>query len=284
MDGILLANKPKGPTSHDIIFDIRRKFGIKKTGHTGTLDPLAEGLMIILVGQATKISPYMHFSKEYEIGVLFGKSTETDDLEGTQVRECPVPKRLKEKAAEILPEFTGVLRQTPPVFSAVKKDGKKLYNLARRGKEVNAEPRSVEIFNIDITGVEGNTVFLRVHASAGTYMRSIARDMGERLGSCAVLSQIKRTRIGGFCLKDAKRPEELTDIKENLISIDSALYNMPGIEINENDEKKIRNGMSVALPLPGNSNIVKLVRNGKVIAIGEVKGAEILVKRGIELF
>ncbi|MFP4467266.1 MAG: tRNA pseudouridine(55) synthase TruB [Candidatus Goldiibacteriota bacterium] len=282
MDGILLVNKPKGPTSHDIIFDIRKKFGIKKTGHTGTLDPMAEGLMIILIGRATKISPYMHFSKEYEIGVLFGRSTETDDSEGRQIKECPVPEHLDEKVSEILPGFTGEIMQVPPDFSAVKKDGKKLYTLARRGKKISADPRPVKITNISIIALKGDTVFLKVNASAGTYMRSLARDMGKQLGSCAMLSHIKRTKIGVFCLENAKYPDELTDIKKDLISINDALYDMPGINIDENDEKRLKNGMPINSPGGENPDTVKLVRNGKVIAIGRTGSGIISVKRGIE--
>jgi tRNA pseudouridine55 synthase len=281
MDGIILLNKEKGPTSFDIINRLKRTFKIAKIGHGGTLDPAGEGLLIALIGNATKISDYLPDDKEYEIEVLFGRATNTEDLEGEVIEEKPVPENLEKLVKEAIPSFLGEITQIPPAFSAIKKDGKKLYELARAGKEVHPEPRQITINSIDILSVNGDTVKLKVVCATGTYMRSLARDIGAKIGTCAVLASLKRTRIGEFMLKDAVYTGELKTLEEKLIPVMNALYDMPAVILNSGMLEKVKNGMQVNHSLKMLSGLCKMVYGNDVVAIGQIFGGVVKVKRGI---
>jgi tRNA pseudouridine55 synthase len=281
MDGIVLIDKEKGPTSFDIVNTIKHRFKISKIGHGGTLDPAGEGLLIVILGKATKISDYLPDDKEYEIEAMFGKRTDTEDLEGEVVEEKPVPENLETKIREVIPSFLGDTMQIPPAYSAIKKDGKKLYELARAGKEVNPEPRKIFIKSIDIVSVEANIAKLKVVCATGTYMRSLVRDIGEKTGSCAVLSALKRTRIGTFSIKDAFKLGALDSLEGKVIPIVNALYDMPVVILNSGMLEKVKNGMTVNHSLKMLSGLVKMVFGNDVVAIGEVFGGVVKVKRGI---
>jgi tRNA pseudouridine55 synthase len=281
MDGILLLNKEKGPTSFDTIEKIKYKFKIAKIGHGGTLDPSGEGLLIALLGKATKISDYLPDDKEYDIEVTFGKRTDTDDLEGAIVEEKPVPDGLEAKIREAIPSFLGEIMQVPPAYSAIKKDGKKLYELARAGKEVNPEPRKVTIKSIEVLSIAGNLARLKVVCITGTYMRSLARDLGEKIGSCAVLSALKRTRIGNFSVNDAYTVDSLDSLEGRVITIMNALYDLPAVLLNSGMYEKVKNGMQVNHSLKMLSGKCKMVYGNDVVAIGEIYGGVVKVKRGI---
>lgn len=281
MDGIVLLNKEKGPTSFDIINRLKHKFKISKIGHGGTLDPAGEGLLIALLGKATKISDYLPNDKEYEIEAMFGKRTDTEDLEGEVVEEKPVPDNLEAKIKEVIPSFLGETMQIPPAYSAIKKDGKKLYELARAGKEVNPEPRKIFIKSIDIVSVESNIAKFKVVCRTGTYMRSLVRDIGEKTGSCAVLSALKRTRIGTLLLKDAYRVDSLESLEGKIVPIVNALYDMPVVILNSGMMEKVKNGMQVNHSLKMLSGLCKMVYGNDVVAIGEIFGGVVKVKRGI---
>ncbi|HRU38324.1 MAG TPA: tRNA pseudouridine(55) synthase TruB [Candidatus Goldiibacteriota bacterium] len=281
MDGILLISKEKGPTSFDTIEQLKRKFKLKKIGHAGTLDPMAEGLLIALVGKATKLSDYMPDEKVYEIEVLFGKRTNTDDLEGETVEEKPVPDGLEALIKQAIPSFTGVISQVPPAFSAIKKDGKKLYELARAGVEVKPEPRQVTINSISLISVSGNTAKLSVSCMTGTYMRSLARDLGEKAGSCGVLAGLKRTSIGKFSVNEAQKASEIDDIQKALVPVMNALYDLPPVILNQNMLEKVKNGMQVNHSLRQISGLCKMVHGNDVVAIGQIFGGVVKVKRGL---
>ena len=281
MDGILLINKEQGPTSFGAIEQVKRKFSIAKIGHSGTLDPLAKGLLLTLIGKATKIAEYMPDDKEYELEITFGRATNTDDAEGETVNEKPVPQNLEELVVAALPSFTGEITQIPPKFAAIKKDGKKLYELARAGKEVNPEPRTVNVHSIKYTGISGNKVYLTIACGSGTYMRSIARDLGEKAGSCAFLSDLTRTKIGPFTLAQGHKIGEMETLEGNLISMNDALYDMPFIMLSDVNYGRIKNGMPVDNTLPFKSGVVKLLYENEVAAIGQIKYGKVYVKRGI---
>ncbi len=281
MDGILLINKEKGPTSFGAIEQVKRKFKLKKVGHSGTLDPLATGLLMIMIGKATKISDYLPSNKEYEMEVTFGRSTNTDDAEGETLKEAPVPENLEEKIKGLLPEFTGEITQIPPKFSAIKKDGQKLYDLARAGKEVNPEPRQVTVHSIEIMGCSGDKATLRVACSSGTYMRSIARDMGEKLGSAAYLSALVRTKIGEFTLKQSHMTASLDTLEGNLVSMREALYAIPEMVLSDENFGKVKNGMTIDNMTSTKAGFIKLIHENKLIAIGQAKYGKVYVKRGI---
>jgi tRNA pseudouridine55 synthase len=281
MDGILLVNKEKGPTSFGVIEQIKRRFKVEKIGHSGTLDPLATGLLMVLVGKATKINEYLPDNKVYEMEITFGKSTNTDDAEGEVIKESAVPDGIEELVKTALPFFTGDITQIPPKFSAIKKDGVKLYELARAGKEVNPEPRQVKIDSIELISSGQDKVNLRVACGSGTYMRSLARDLGEKIGSCAFLSGLVRTKIGEFSITQSHKIGEIEDLNNALIPITSALINIPSLALNQENYGRIKNGMTIDSTLPYKSGYCLLTYENQAAAIGQIKYGKIYVKRGI---
>ena len=215
-DGILLINKPSGPTSHDVVNIVRRKFKTKKVGHLGTLDPLATGLLIVAIGKATKTAQtIVKDVKEYEFKLKLGISTETDDLAGKTVFEKELPSNCIDKLKSILPKFIGSINQIPPNYSAIKKNGKKLYELARQGIEVKPDPRPVEIFNIDILEINLPSISMRMSCSSGTYVRSVCRDIGLDLGCGGVANDINRTKIGEYILSNAITLDKILSLDFN---------------------------------------------------------------------
>lgn len=203
-EGILLVDKPKGITSHDVVDRVRHKLHMKRIGHAGTLDPMATGLVIILVGKATKASQFlMGLDKVYEGSILLGKSTNTHDAEGTVTQERPVPEMTEEQVVALLKTFEGDQYQTPPMFSAIKVKGVPLYKMARKGEEIDREPRFIRISSIEVLGCELPKVRFRLRCSKGTYVRTIAHDIGQKLGCGAHLSALRRTASGALRIEQA---------------------------------------------------------------------------------
>ncbi len=281
MDGILLINKKKGVTSFDVVEKLKDKFKINKIGHSGTLDPLGKGLLIILLNNATKINNYISYPKEYLIEIKFGISTDTDDMEGKIIKEAPVPENLKEKIIEVLPQFTGEIMQVPPRYSAIKKDGEKLYELARAGIDFKVEPKKVNINNINLINATDTTATLIITCSTGTYMRSLARDIGEKIGSAGVLSDLTRTKIGKFKVEESYKLSEILNLEDKIISIRDALYEMPEIKLNEKQYEIIKHGNPITLDDCFINGIVKLIYNEEVVAIASIWGGIVKVKRNI---
>jgi tRNA pseudouridine55 synthase len=211
MDGIILINKPKGPSSFRIVSEVRKLIGGGKVGHGGTLDPLATGVLVLLIGKATKQSASMLTSdKEYTAKIRLGVTTDTFDAEGTVLREEEVPEFSREEVEMILSSFQGEISQIPPPHSALKQRGRKLYELARKGIKVEPKPRMVKIYGIKLVDYHLPWLTLEVECSKGTYIRALARDIGERLCCGAHLAELTRTRVAGFRLDDCISPEELT--------------------------------------------------------------------------
>ncbi len=214
---VLLIDKPLTWTSFDVVRKIRSAIRIKKVGHAGTLDPLATGLLIVCTGKFTKkINEYMAQEKEYTGSFTIGATTETYDLESLPGNFKDYSGVTEEQLRDTAKQFCGVIQQVPPAHSAIKKDGKRVYELARKGVEVKLEPRTVEIRSFDITGVELPVVHFRVVCSTGTYIRSLAQDFGQALGCGAYLSSLCRTRIGSFLLSDAMSIDEFMQMKQDL--------------------------------------------------------------------
>src|SRR3954470_21168722 len=204
LDGAILIDKPAGPTSHDVVDAIRRKFGIKKVGHCGTLDPNATGLLIIVLGRGTKLSErLMSDDKVYEGTMKFGESTDSYDSDGELTGSLPVPPITVDELNELAASFVGDLMQIPPMVSAVKKQGVPLYKLARKGIEVEREPRLVHIYNFRFTGYEEPLGHFRLACTKGTYVRSIAHELGQKIGCGAHLSALRRVSSGKFEVTDA---------------------------------------------------------------------------------
>lgn len=210
LDGAILIDKPSGSTSHDVVDAIRRQFGIKKVGHCGTLDPNATGLLIIVVGRGTKLSEkLMSDDKVYEGTIKFGEATDSYDSDGELTSSLPVPPLTVEELNEACEEFVGDIMQTPPMVSAIKKDGVPLYKLARKGIEVPREPRLVHIYNFRFLKYEEPLGDFRLVCTKGTYVRSVAHDLGQKLGCGAHVAKLRRTVSGKFDVADAKPLDEI---------------------------------------------------------------------------
>ena len=210
LDGAVLIDKPAGPTSHDIVDLIRAQFRIKKVGHCGTLDPNATGLLIIVLGRGTKLSErLMSDDKVYEGIIKFGESTSTHDADGELLASLPVPPLTLDELNEAAAEFIGDQMQTPPMVSAVKKDGVPLYKLARKGIEIPREPRLIHIYNFRFNSYDEPNGAFRLACTKGTYVRSIAHDLGQKLGCGAHLSALRRVTSGKFEVAEAKRLDDV---------------------------------------------------------------------------
>jgi tRNA pseudouridine55 synthase len=211
LDGVLLVNKPRGITSHDVIAKLRYLLGIKKIGHVGTLDPMATGLLIVLIGRTTKISQYLiDLSKSYEGTMKLGISTDSHDMEGRILENHDVEGISLEGLKNLAGEFLGDQYQVPPMFSAKKVNGQKLYKLARKGKTIDREPRFIHISTFEIADLRDDEVDFSVHCSKGTYVRTLVNDFGERLKCGAHLNRLCRTKIGDFSINDALTMEEIS--------------------------------------------------------------------------
>ena len=215
LDGALLVDKPAGPTSHDVVDAIRRRFGVKKVGHCGTLDPNATGLLIIVLGRATKLSEkLMSSDKVYEGSMKFGESTASYDAEGELVKSLPVPPLTVEQLNEAVVSFQGDQMQMPPMVSAIKKDGVPLYKLARKGIEVERTPRLIRIYSYRFTRYEEPIADFRVACTKGTYVRSLAHDLGEKIGCGAHLATLRRLISGQFDVANALPLKEILNLSE----------------------------------------------------------------------
>ncbi|MDD5449740.1 MAG: tRNA pseudouridine(55) synthase TruB [Candidatus Omnitrophica bacterium] len=214
MDGILIVDKPQRMTSHDVVDFIRRKFKIKKVGHAGTLDPMATGVLVVLLGRATKLSSVlMNTDKEYEVIMSLGKRTDTGDADGRIIADNGDYSGVtKERLEEAMKKFTGRIAQTPPMMSAIKHKGKKLYELARKGIEVERQPRPIIIKELTLAWFKAPDAMLNVKCSKGTYVRVLCDDIGLDLGCGGFVSRIKRLRSGEFSIKDAVSLEDLKNM------------------------------------------------------------------------
>src|SRR5271154_5756635 len=216
LDGAILIDKPAGPTSHDVVDAIRREFRLKKVGHCGTLDPNATGLLIIVLGRGTKLSEkLMSSDKVYEGTIKFGESTDSYDAAGGLTGSLPVPPTTVEELNELAKSFVGDQMQMPPMVSAIKKDGVPLYKLARKGIEVVREPRLIHIYNFKFTNYSEPLGEFGVACTKGTYVRSIAHDLGQKLGCGAHLATLRRSVSGKFDVADAKPLDEILKLSSN---------------------------------------------------------------------
>ncbi|VAX36054.1 tRNA pseudouridine(55) synthase [hydrothermal vent metagenome] len=210
--GILLIDKPSGITSHDVVDVVRKKFQMKRIGHAGTLDPLATGLLIILVGKSTKLfDKFVGFDKAYRATLILGTATDSADTEGKIIEKCSFTHVTQEQVFEVFKKFIGVIEQVPPMVSAVKHKGKKLYELARKGITVERKARTITIERLEIKRFKSPEVEFILECSKGTYVRQIAEDVGKVLGCGACISQIERTKVGVFTLEEAIKLEEINE-------------------------------------------------------------------------
>lgn len=248
MNGLILLDKPEGFTSFKAAAVLRRIYGTKRVGHTGTLDPMATGVLPILIGRATRLCSYvLEADKRYTAGVRLGVTTDTLDITGEVLSQCE-PSVSDGQLADALRFFTKTYDQIPPMFSAIKKDGVRLYDLARQGKEIEREPRTVTIHNIELKSRNGNDFVIDVHCSKGTYIRSLADDIGKLLGCGATLISLRRTEAAGFSIADCKTVEEIeADPISCLLPADRAVQGFRNLNISEAQAKRFMNGAALSV-------------------------------------
>ncbi|MBS1703474.1 MAG: tRNA pseudouridine(55) synthase TruB [Armatimonadetes bacterium] len=275
MFGIVLIDKPLEYSSHDVVAKLRRKFNTKRIGHAGTLDPMATGLLVVAVGPATRFLQYLPLEpKVYRATVRFGIATDSYDSEGEIVREGPVPMDLAAQIRDVVPGFLGLQEQMPPMFSAVKVKGQPLYKYAREGIEIERKARTIHIERMDVLAIGETTVELEIECSGGTYVRTIANDLGERIGCGAFLQSLVRTQVGQFKLEAASTLDGVT--MDDMISLRTALRPMPVRSLSDFETMRVRNGGSVPNLIDAKEGFVALAEpNGAVISVAAVMGNEL---------
>ena len=301
MDGILIIDKPAGITSHDVVSRVRRILKTKRVGHTGTLDPFATGVMVILVGQATRLAQFLDKDeKEYEALVRFGFETGTGDLTGVRSAESGMRNEEVTELVDstdwdsVFSSFRGEIEQMPPMFSAKKVGGKKLYEHARKGEVVERSAIKVVIHKLEVMGgqeirIPHSALRIRVVCSAGTYIRTLAEDIGRKIGTGAHLAELRRTRAGKFMISESltlERLGELTDPTAALKPMEQAVSHLSSIELTDERIAKTRNGLSTRI-IDTNFNdgeaVQMLNTGGQLIAIGFYNATENIVQPKVVL-
>ena len=284
MTGLLLIDKPQDWTSSDVVAKLRGVLHEKRIGHGGTLDPLATGLLIIMVGNATKASEYViAHDKSYSAALRPGVVTDTQDITGNVLTSCPA-KVTEEELRAAADDFTGEITQIPPMYSAIKYHGKKLYEIARCGGEVERKPRNICINSITITGRADRDFTMDISCSSGTYIRTLCHDIGARLGCGACMSALRRTRVGKFSIDDAHTIDEIIKAQEKgkiceyLIPLERVFSEFPAIEAEKEAERKIICGNPV--PEDEKDGLYRVFsRSGAFLMLGRVRNGILYVEK-----
>ena len=291
MDGIINIYKPKEWTSHDIVAKIKRITG-EKVGHTGTLDPLAQGVLPILIGKGTQCSKYLvNHDKKYRVELKLGKRTETLDAEGKIIEEKEIPQNMLEQSnksniEKTLKTFEGEIEQKPPIYSAIKVKGKKLYEYARKGQEVEIPTRKITIYSIELKQIkkEENIIIFDVYCSKGTYIRTLCEDIAKKLNTIGYMQNLLRIQVGEFNIKDSitlrmENKTDLENIEKNIITIEKIFSKYPKVNIEQSKIKYFLNGVKITQNLE--DGIYRIYTNNKFIGTGTIK--EKLLKRDISI-
>ncbi len=283
VDGIVLLDKPSGRTSNDALQEVKRVFRARKAGHTGSLDPLANGLLPICLGEATKVSSFLlDADKRYSLRARFGERTTTADAEGEVVATRSTAGIDEQSVRELLPAFCGHQHQIPPMYSAIKRHGKPLYKLARKGIEVEREPRAIDVFEFVLTGRDGDEYSFDLHCSKGTYVRTLVEDIGERLGCGAHVCALRRTGVGVFQAPEhagvtldalhAAAREGPAALDAYRLPLDTALASWPGVTLSPDMVFYVRQGQAVQVPNAPASGYLRLyARDGTFVGMGRVQ-------------
>ena len=285
MNGILIVNKSKGYTSHDIVAKVKKITG-EKVGHTGTLDPLATGILPLLIGKGTLCSRYlMNHDKTYKVVLKLGIKKSTGDEEGDIIQEDVVDEGILDEnnVKTVLESFLGEQEQIPPIYSAIKVNGKKLYEYARKGQNVEIKPRRINIYDIKLLKIdkEGTEIQFEVSCSKGTYIRTLCEDIAERMGTVGYMKELQRTRVGIFIIEQSVWVEDLNkeNVEKHIITIENLFKDLENIELNERKLQLFFNGVKLSFDLE--DGIYKIYSNQQFIGIGVVKDK--LLKRDIVL-
>ena len=275
MNGIVIVDKPQDWTSQDVTAKLRGVFQTRRIGHGGTLDPMATGVLPVFVGRATRgVEFFEHAEKIYEAVLRLGIHTDTEDITGNILQEREVSIS-EEDFLGILPQFRGKIQQIPPMYSAIKINGQKLCDLARKGKEVERQPREIEIFELTCLEFSGNTARLRVHCSKGTYIRTLCKDIGEALGCGGCMERLRRVSAGEYTIDEAVPLAELLETEnpqQFLRPVDSMFRNYPEIVLTPKQEQRCRNGNSFSLAVEDGTYRV-YGQNGDFLALSQVSGS-----------
>lgn len=282
ISGVLVVDKPVGMTSHDVVQVIRNGTGLRRAGHTGTLDPRASGVLVILVGPAVRLSEYVSASdKRYQAIIRLGSTTDTFDAEGKFTRSNQPINVTEAQFEEVLKSFIGEIEQTPPPYSAVKVQGRKAYEMARQGEEVDLAPRKIQVHHLEVLEWAPPEVVVDVHCSSGTYVRSLANDLGEKLGCGAYLVGLRRTKSGRFSLRDATPLRKLQEAftagnwYQFLIPAAEALGDWPAVELSPDEVEAVRHGHRVKVKEDNTETKVRGVSTqGELVALMEIATAE----------
>ncbi len=285
MNGVLVVDKPKGPTSSDVVQIVRRALKVKKAGHTGTLDPMATGVLPLCLGDATRIAQVLtDGNKSYDATLKLGVTTDTLDAEGAVLQTRPVPALTRERLEQVFAAFRGALKQTPPMYSAIKKDGKRLYELARAGEEVEREARAVTVFSLTLNDFTSDELKLSVACSKGFFVRTLAADIGEALGCGAHLTALRRTQSGPFAIARAIPLQEIVDkgaeaVAGKLASLDESLAFLPEVKTNEAEADRVKHGGVVEVARPDEAMVRVTGPTGEVLALAEIRRGRLVYKR-----
>ncbi|MCH7894557.1 MAG: tRNA pseudouridine(55) synthase TruB [Proteobacteria bacterium] len=281
IDGVLLLDKPIGLTSNQALQRVKRLFDARKAGHTGSLDPLASGLLPICLGQATKVSGFLlNAGKRYQVVARLGQRTDTGDADGQVIEERPVPALDRGLVKRVLARFEGSQTQVPPMYSAIKHQGQRLYKLARQGIEIERQPREIEIHGLELLSLEADALELEVACSKGTYVRTLVEDIARALGTVAHVIVLRRLGVGPYAEGRMYKLEELEALAEQgmerldelLLPVDSALEHWPSVELGADSAYYLMQGQAVMAPGAPSSGKVRLYDEGHgFLGIGEVK-------------
>lgn len=275
MNGIVIIDKPAGWTSQDVTARLRRVFGTRRIGHGGTLDPMATGVLPVFVGRATRgVEFFEHAEKTYETELLLGVATDTEDTTGTVLTRREVSVTPGQLAA-VLERFRGEIMQIPPMYSALKVNGQKLCDLARKGRQVERQPRPVTIHELTLLSREGDTLHLRVRCSKGTYIRTLCADIGEALGCGGCMQALRRTQAGEYTIAEAVPLQQLLEAAEPetyLRDVDTMFRGYPGVKLTVNQEKRCRNGNAFSVSLPGGTYRA-YSQSGEFLMLAKVEGS-----------
>lgn len=279
ISGVLVIDKPVGMTSHDVVQVVRKGTNIRRAGHTGTLDPRASGVLIVLVGPAVRLSEYVSASdKRYQAVITLGKTTDTYDEDGLQTSSAPVNVTEEQFEKELM-TFVGDIEQTPPPYSAVKVNGRKAYEMARQGEEVDLSPRIISVYSLELLEWAPPEVVIDIFCSSGTYVRSLANDLGDRLGCGATLTGLRRTKSGRFTLRDAVPLRKLNEAFTNgtwyqyLIPAAEALSDWPAVELSVEQMDTIRHGNRIAADTAVGNKARGISEQGELVALLELDEA-----------
>ena len=270
VDGVLLVDKPPGVTSHDVVLAARRATGESRIGHAGTLDPFATGLLVLLLGRATRLLPYLDAEpKVYEATIRFGAETDTDDLDGATLRTAPPPER--EAIERAIPSLTGELDQVPPAYSAKRVAGRRAYELARAGEEVPLRPARVRVDAWELLDHRGDEIDVRITCGGGTYIRALARDLGRLTASAAHLSALRRVASGAFHVRDASTLDDLRERRAPVLSPRAALPDVPAEMLSAAEINRVAQGNPVEARVAG-GRAALVAEDGALVAYAERQG------------